>query len=395
MSVRILDALFPAAEMGFLLLFRRQGVLYGNLLQFGCSQSIQKFYTNEPDAARRFSIWHWLNRLVFIMGCGLAVILFFWSDSISSFTLGETSYLTGWSLGLYTIGMATGYMACSSWLSEFQLTHANLVDFANSSLIFISCVLLFHHVNAFHLAFIFGLSTLIISILSIMHFYAKHLNTPAVHIPLEPAQKKTMFGFSLSRGVSTFLDNGILTIGPWLLVSQPEEAGFLTIAYTILRLGQSIIVPGAQVIALRSISYRYQGRDEVKKCMVLAALGLGISLLAIGIYQISGPGLMHAWLPNSASGVLYYLDALIWFLPGYCVFYAVRNQIEVSSNIPWNLIIYCASLVAFLVTWHFRGADNREAVLYGSEAMLSTLLVASIIALMTFWRETSGDEVPC
>ena len=64
MSIWIADLYLTASTMGLLLLFRRQGALWGNLLQLGFSQSLQKFYTMNADAVKRQSLWGVLNRWV-------------------------------------------------------------------------------------------------------------------------------------------------------------------------------------------------------------------------------------------------------------------------------------------------------------------------------------------
>jgi hypothetical protein len=71
MSIWIADLYLTASTMGLLLLFRRQGALWGNLLQLGFSQSLQKFYTMNADAVKRQSLWGVLNRWVIFGVYGL------------------------------------------------------------------------------------------------------------------------------------------------------------------------------------------------------------------------------------------------------------------------------------------------------------------------------------
>jgi hypothetical protein len=376
-SIRMADAYLQASTMGLLLLFRRQGALWGNLSQLGFSQSLQKFYTAEPDAEKRFKLWGVLNRWVAVVGILVVAVSLFCSSWFSSLLFGQSNRLLGGAFGIYVFGLALGFMACSSWLAEFRFGYANIVDLFNGSLVFLVCIAAFGHWSGPHIAISLAFATLASSFIFLKIFASRYIpdGTPwKGGFNLD----RTIVGFGVTRGGSSFLDMGTLVVGPWLLRDQPDQAGYLIIAYIVLRLAQTAIMPVAQVVALRANSHRHDHSVEARRVLWLAGLSFLVSCLVVAAYLVFGKYLVGLWLPNSSQGVLSILDRLIYFVPCFCLFYSLRTYVDLNYIFSWNLVVLSIGVFTQIAFSLFYKSTMINSVVLGVQVMLSLFFVFSI-----------------
>lgn len=376
-SIRLADSYLQASAMGLLLLFRRQGSLWGNLSQLGFSQSLQKFYTAEADAEKRSRLWGVLNRWVVVVGIMIILISVLCSSWFSAILFGQSNRLLGGAFGIYIFGLALGFMASSSWVAEFRFGYANVVDLFNGSLVFLLCIVIFWRLSAPHIAITLALATLASSFVFLKIFASRYISNGTLQesgFTLD----RTIVGFGVTRCCSSFLDMGTLVVGPWLLRDQPDQAGYLIIAYTVLRLAQTAIMPVAQVVALRANSHRHDHNVEARRVLWLAGLSFFVSCLVVVIYSIFGKFFIELWLPNSSQGVLSILDKLIYFVPCSCLFYSLRNYVDLHYYFPWNLIVLVFGILGLLATYYFSAGQSVDVVVLGSQVMLGIMFCFSV-----------------
>lgn len=135
--------------------------------------------------------------------------------------------------GMLAVVSVFDFVAASTLLSYRRVILCNLFEFFNSS-IWLLCGLWWWQqqstvVNLTRLQTILVLimAGLIIALvilpkMSILKSFSKERYTSVL---------KESIGYSLPRSITPFLDILVFLIGPWLLRSTPEKAGFLIIAF--------------------------------------------------------------------------------------------------------------------------------------------------------------------
>lgn len=377
LAIRFADVLLSASTMGLALLFRRQGALWGNLLQLGLSQSLKKFYTSNPDSTERSLVWAILSKWVIVAGLSAVVVAVIYSEGISEALLGQRGNLLSIAFSLYISGVALGYMACSSWQVEFNFVQSNIIDWLNGSLVFIFCIFIGTYCSDTIFIFWLGALTFISSGASFLWFGYRYAYLSTL-IKNSWKVETPVLCFSLTRGATAFGDMGTITLGPWLLKDSPVQAGYLIIAYTVLRMAQALIMPVAQVLSLRANSYRHDQVAEERRVFILALLSFIGGWVAVAAYYTMGEFFISLWLPNSDNQVISILDELMLFTPAVCLFYSLRNYIDLRYVTPWNLIVFVLSLIGFFCGYCSVTSGGLEAVVFGSKIMFTTLMMSGL-----------------
>jgi len=242
LSIWLADYMLSAATMGFVLLLRRQSAFWGNLLQLGLSQSLQKFYPSNPDLNSRLRLWCVFVRWVGVTALAVFLISVLFGQQLSLLFFGRPNRELALAFSIYVAGVSLGFMAYSSWMVEFKFIHSNIIDWLNGSLIFVFCIFIGSKFSDTYFSFLLALLTLISSIFSLFWFIRQqdfHIS----HFGISWTFDKPIFYYSLTRGLTAFADIGTITIGPWILKDSPVQAGYLIIAYTVLRVAQTLIMP--------------------------------------------------------------------------------------------------------------------------------------------------------
>ncbi|MEK7945086.1 hypothetical protein WKR98_10025 [Pigmentiphaga sp. YJ18] len=392
-SIRLADQTLTPVVMGAILLFRRQGVFYGNLTQLGFSQSIIKFCGVADRSAKSNQLIANMVKLVFALATILSVGAFFWGEALGKFALGNSGPLMAFWLVVYATGIAFGYLAGSAWRSELHFSKYNVVDWLNGSLIFVLCLLVFPSDGSLEdLSMTLAVGTLVSSVGFLGWFlihkgYMSSLLKPSLAID----RKVLLFGFS--RGVAAFADAGTIVIGPWLLRNDPEKSGFLIISYTLVRIAQAVVLPVAQVFALRANSKIFNTQDEEKRLVQFTLFSIVASILFCIFYYVAGWKLLRYWIPDSWQQVNEILFYIIIFTPAVCGFYALRNHVDLKYSSPINLFFLALAVgiyIAVAIGMVAIGFDSLKAATYASCAMFSLFYLYTIYFIWAFGKRRNA-----
>jgi hypothetical protein len=387
LSIRLADALLSAQILGLILLFRRQGALWSNLAQLGLSQVLLKYYVGSDDPAYRYALWRrasaWVTASMLL--CILAAVIF--SEPLHRWLFPTAPPIITLFFGIYVAGLALGFVAGSSWLAEFRFTAYNLTDWLHGSLLFIICILLFSNSHLPILIGALAISTVLISAVSLRRFAQRfYPASVAMHGQWQLSTSEKHYG--ITRALTAYMDIATMVIGPWLLRHQPEQAAQLIIAYTVLRMSQTLILPIAQVLALRANSNQYHRHTEQQRITKLCILVFFIAWLSVACYYWIGAWLIQWWVPNIAIGVVKILDQLMPYMPALCVFYSLRNHIDLQSRFPWNLTIFSSGILLFFVFLFFQQEITLSTIISATKIMLCI----KYISLFLLWKKPDKKQ---
>ena len=367
LSFRLADIMLSAHMMGLVLLFRRQGALWSNLVQLGFSQVLLKFYVSSDSRANRSELWGTLLRWLVAVLCIVCVACVLFAPQINPWLFPTAPPAVTAAFGLYTAGLALGFMANSSWLSEFKFIEANLIDWLHGSLLLVVCLILGSQLELSLFSWLLAGLTVSASIISLFFFVQR---TGYQYKPVVGSWnlEKRVRHYGCSRALTAYADMATLVIGPWFLRNDPSKAAQLIAAYTVLRIAQTLVLPIAQVLALRANSHLYKSDREERRILLLTVIVFLFAWIGVGVYYQIGDLFVSVWLPNSSVGVVKILDELMPFMPGICMFYALRNHVDLQFSFPWNLLTLTFSLLVFIVLTLNVG-NGFESVLLASKGM--------------------------
>ena len=385
LSLRMADGLLTVQVMGLALLFRRQGSLWGNLAQLGASQCQQKFYTANPAAEDRQELWAKLLRWVVLSGVFCILVCTVFSETVAKTLFSSSNPLLAVAFGIYLAGLALGFLATSSWMSEFKFVRSNLIDWLTGSLIFVFCLAIAKWLSATGFFLLLALLTVVASALFLVWFSVQHgfrvkLMARDFKLPHNVVQ------YGITRSLTSFADMATVVIGPWMLRERPSQAGFLILAYTTLRLAQAVVPPMAQVFALRANSHRHNADGEQRRIAWLCGFVFGFSWVAVALYFLIGSYALELWLPNSHAEVEGVLGELILFMPAICLFYTLRNHIDLRFHFPWNLVTLSACLVGFVISLEDLRDSSLSAIVDASKVMFSFFYIYAAVAVVGILR---------
>jgi O-antigen/teichoic acid export membrane protein len=210
--------------------------------------------------------------------------------------------------------------------------------------------------------------------------------------PLPPAASwretlRTFVQYGIPRGGSALLEALTAFLPPWLLREQPEAAGFLIIALTLLRALELVILPVTQVLALATA--RAIGRNDeghiARAARLLFGLALYLGCFAFVFLYPWLDRLLLVWLGQAdlAAEVYPYAAWVVFGIVPVIVYYSLRNMVEVVWTFPYNLVAQLASIAVLLgVCFGLRASTSAsltEAVMIGNLAMLWTMGVLTVV----------------
>ncbi|MDD2367103.1 MAG: hypothetical protein PHN84_13150 [Desulfuromonadaceae bacterium] len=370
LSFRLADVMLSANLMGLVLLFRRQGGMWSNLVQLGFSQVLLKYYVSSDSADYRANLLHRLVRWTAVAVLVTVSVCTVFAVPLNDWLFPSAHPAVTVAFGVYVSGLAIGFIANSSWLAEFKFVQSNLIDWFNGSLLFVICLLFSNRLDLVSFSWLLALMTVVASVFSLMLFarhFGCHLYQPGGGWSL--ALQERRYGFT--RALTAYADMATMVIGPWLLRSKPAEAAQLIAAYTVLRIAQTLVMPVAQVLALRANSKRYNSGREERRILILCAFVFACAWIGVAAYYLLGAWAVHWWMPNSAAGVVAVLDVLMPFMPGICLFYSLRNHVDLQFMTPWNLITLVLSIVLFFVATLAHKQIDADVMVVASSYMFA------------------------
>ena len=385
-SIRLATNLLEASIMGTILLIRRQAPMFANVTHLGLSQSLLKYVASSSNIKNKAIIFTDVLKFIFLSIFICFAIGYVFSGEVAYYVLGVKDVEFGHYFVLYVVGYMLNYVAYASWFAKLDLIKANLVELINVGLLFILVLVLFgENGTTIDLLKPLSLLTCLFSVLFLIWFYIKELSKEANLIISH------FFSFNLNyhllhygflRGVGAFAETSIFVVGPWLLRHKADEAGYLIIALSVIKMFQVAVTPISQVMSIRAISFFHQSNDESKKLLFMTLIITVLSLVAVVFYFIVGKILLELWIPGSADEVEFYINYLIFGLPAICGFYMLRNYVDLVFRIPYNLIFLSISLVVFLFIQFISekyGIVIELSVIYGLISVFVAFYLYTII----------------
>jgi hypothetical protein len=390
--------LLPAAALGVLLLSRRLGDVFANLVQLGTPHAVRRYLPMTHDAGERN---HWLGAalLLFSLSAGLFALVLLaggtrWSTLFFGPEGGKHSHLVP-ALGFFTVGIASNNLATSTVMAVRRFALANVLQLLNGSgwLLLalwawrpdapVSSLLLWQ-----------GIGTLcIVTIVFAVALRAGRDDraTPS-RGPWKPYLTETL-AYGLPRSLSPSLELSFFLIGPWLLRSDPAAAGYMVLALTLLRMANMAVQPVASVggiAAARMIGAADHARFATGINYLVGLLVYSGVILCAGGYPWLLTGL-RLWLGSGQLALTVYEFAVGVFvaLVPYALFQGLRPIVESAWKTPKTLYIMLGSLAGLIATYALsleRLGNARAAIL----AQVVALVLAGGGSLMAVRRELQG-----
>ena len=375
--IRYAGQLLTPAAFGLFLLARRIAEMLANLLQAGASQTLRRYQSiHQLSSLRMLYLLAALTMVAVTTSVFCLAVVFGGGRPLAELAFGRafaTRALGLW-LGMLSIAMVFHFMANSLLLSHRRVVMANILDFLNASLWLLACMwLLGPRASVLHLIRFQASATLATS-LAVLSWFVVSLwlsRRERVDWSQAPAALRESVAYGLPRGVIPSAELLFYSLGPWLLRNNAAEAGYLIVAFTVLRLCRTVIQPAALVFGIAVA--RLVGRGDEASLRRGIALLLGV-LLCMGalLTAVTLPWtrlLLGLWLgnPEMASRINVYATLIVLAMTPAAVFQGLKEPIEMIWKRPRNLLTILVVL-AVLAVWipATRGVFTpARSVIYG------------------------------
>ena len=382
--ISLIGRIYFSAALGLFLLIRQWGSVAGNLFQVGTSQTLLRYVPMYPnDVDLQFNLL-FLNlavivgiSLVFVFGC------FFFQGSILSYFFHSSQNTNQlWVLVLLIISIFSNFNAFSFLISKRKFLIANLVNIMNTSgwmLLFLGWTILFsHHVSVISVLLVQAACTLLLSLFVIIVLLVKMRIIHKAKIRVEKIMFsiRRLYTYGLPRVLTPSLDNAMIAIGPWLVRSNKEQAGFLIMALIVVRFTQTLLGPIAQVISIYTASDMGKNNEQAicNKIKYLIYLSIVTGCLSY-IVLFFLKNILVFWLhsPTLANNVYVFAHAFVFIMPCVMLFYSLRGVIDIYITFPINGVIIGFSLWLYYMTYmtslHYFHATLTNAIIYSTVVM--------------------------
>jgi hypothetical protein len=378
--IRLAGAAFSAEALGVFLLARRLASTVANLLQLGSSQTLMRYLpmTASPDARRRY--------VAVACGLSIAVATVFLAVLLPARSIvaawafpgfGDGPSLAAWAAALAMVTILE-FIVCTSFLSERRIVLANVLELMSvSGFLLLGLTWPLGELTPTGLLRLQTLGVLLICATALIARLQIRRRPEPEPVPTWTETTRAFATYGLPRGGITGLDVAIITIGPWLLRTEPAQAGYLLVALMLVQVIQACLGPITQIASIVAASL--VGRGEMARLKEEVQLVLGgtlyVATLALAILVPWSGYLLAFWLrePELVAGVHYYFSWVVWGILPIALFQALRGIIEMRWFAPWNLYtLLSAAAMQLLVFAVGQG-------LYGRAAAVRAAVVA------TFW----------
>jgi hypothetical protein len=361
--VRFAGIVFAPYALGYFLLSRRISEAGGNLLQFGSSKTLMRYLSiniEDPESKRNFVVFSGL--MWGIITVTLVPIFYGFRDIWARWWFSEGAdyeLMAFWS-GILMLATVINFIAANILLAERRMVSTNIVSLLNVAGFLILPLFLLPSANQGLQGIVqvirFQALGMILLSMGVIVSYLKQLRLPFLPGLSElKATGKVFRDYGLVRTVSPFLDTLILLIGPWLLRKRIEEAGFLIIALTLVKVIQVAINPIVEVASITAARYLGQERDDLINEGVKLILGtsLYVTVISIVIFFPWCHYLLQLWLHETriVQGVLPYINILLWGLLPFTIFHSLKGIIEIRWVRPFNLVTLLAATTVTLLAY--------------------------------------------
>lgn len=370
--VRQAGELFPAAGLGIFLLSRRLGSTWANLFQAGVSQTLIRYvamHAADPAAKRRYVLtavayWAGLSALL-IPACYLL------RQPLSNWLLPEAADdgATAFWTGMFLLGIVADFILYSTLLAERRIVLANLLEFFNVSGLLLA-LFFFHDVELtpLYTLRVQSLGMIGLSLAGLAAYLALSRGWAGKQ-DYRPAVVRDFVSYGLPRAPGPFLEMGLTLLGPWLLRDHLNEAGYLLVALTFVRVVEMFVQPVVLVSSV--VAARLLGAGDrtslANGTRLLFGAVLTTAALTLATIAPFRDQLLILWLgdPVLAARVGVYATVLLWGLVPYTIFQGLKGIIEMQWVRPVNLAILAMGLAIQLGGYYaakLLGVDPFSAV---------------------------------
>ncbi|HQK94961.1 MAG TPA: MATE family efflux transporter [Armatimonadota bacterium] len=359
-ATRMADGLLTSVALGLLMLSRRFSSTGSNLVQLGTSQTLLRYvgmHADEPATKRRyvaFAAWAWVALLAICLPITIA-----YQELLAGWWFPDTSAggaMAVWSVLLMFSIMAI-YIAHSLLLAEQRMVWAGLVaGMENGGFMLGLLLVLRSESTPLNLVAYQAVGATVLSA-AVVLWYCLGPGRPRGGAA---ASWRTIRGdfvtYGLPRGIITGLDMSVLVIGPWLLRSDPQDAGNLLLALTLLRIVQSLVGPVTKLTS--ALTARFVGSGDERSIERAVRMLFGVALVGSVLFMaVLVPWrryLIASWLTKDETiqGTWVHFSVLCWGVLPLTVFYALRGVIEVRWKTPYNLYTLAAAIGVHIVGYY-------------------------------------------
>ena len=388
--IRVAGATFNQAVLGSFLLARRNSSTGANLLQLGMAQTIKRNVAKnkENDEKKLFVIYAlWI---LFFLGLTSIPLIRLFNNFLSELIYPNTdasSDLVLWTWFLL-LALILNFIAVSTYMAERKVVSANIIETMSVSGFLLLALFLLNNASPkpYEILMWQTYGIIIISILFIIFYLNKQNRVKKISVSKKRYIINEFISYGLPRGLITFLDMCLLLIVPWFLRKDPEQAGYILIAFTVVKIIQTVINPISQIVSIVVAKYIGEGKKQLIEKGICLTLGTVIYLsvlIAVGMLPWTDK-LVYAWLGSSKTtfGVLNYMNALLIAAIPFSIFQGVKSIIEMIWHKPYNLYTLITGIIVQFISFVFFEKNLGLAM----AANISILLSFSVIGVMSiFW----------
>lgn len=198
-----------------------------------------------------------------------------------------------------------------------------------------------------------------------------------------PAPGRPLLVFGPTRALVTFMDASFITVGPWILREDPEAAGAMVIALTVLRAAAVGLTPLSKVagVVVAELESRRASTRVTTAVGLLAGGGVLISLITAAALAPVTETLLHLWLSDASTvqAVEAMLLPLLLALPAAGLFLSLKVVVDVRAAFPLNAVSLGLGIGSAALAWAlFGGVGDR-----GVEAAWAIALGHGVLGLST------------
>jgi hypothetical protein len=373
-AIRIAGMVFLPAILGLFLLARRLSSTGAHLFQLGMSQTLLRYVSMSVEDAGLKRSYVLLAVLVWLVLIAVFTPVFYgFRGPLANwfFPNTEGNEAVAFWTGMLLLTTVIHFVTHSILVAELRMVSANVIALMNISG-FLLLALLWRGEDATPVGILQfqALAMAALSLGVVVAYLIELRGAPWLDRRIWGTVSRVFIYYGLPRGAITFLDMGTLSIGPWLLRTEVDEAGFLIIALTLVQAIQTAIKPVVEVASV--VTARFVGRKDDDSIGEGVRLMLGtilyVTLLAMAVIIPWTDHLIRLWLTDVTviEGVLPYLSILLWGILPFTIFQGLKGIIEMRWFQPLNfytlLLGVGVQLVVYKLIETYSGATGAVSV---------------------------------
>lgn len=387
--IRYASTVFIPVVLGLFLLSRRIAELIANFMQLGTSQMLRCYLPKNVKA--EVQVLHILAGLnVLIFGAVVFVIILvsaldFWA--VLAFPgISSPRMLIFWT-GILAISSIFEFICSSMLLAQGKVLACNLIEgvYAGFWLLLVMW-LLQNQVTVINLTKVQILTSCVISCAIICSYMLRNASSLSrASLAEYRSVLKESCAYSLPRSGIPFLEAALFFVGPWLLRYSPESAGYLIIAFFVLRSGRLVITPMSRMASIYVTSLIGK-KDEATLMKGMSLLFGGLAYLGFLSFSFLYPwayALLKIWLGDIklATSVLIFAKLLLFSFPTFVVYQGLKEQIEMVSKRPLNFYILLTAICTMIGVFYVASIvfSPNASILYG---YLLAFLVSAVLSVL-------------